>query len=122
MKKQKSNSYTIPADGEWHTLVEHTMAGLSGFEINGYSQGIRGQGYYSVIHAIALNSYNGKRGRINSCCDFYGWQWYRRLKLRWTGGNLSYKLQIKTCINYGPKGRIVVSVKNLLNDEFEHVE
>lgn len=122
MKKHKSNSHVLPADGKWHTLVEHSVEGPSAFEINGYSQGQKGHGAYSVIHAIALNFYSGKRGRIQSCCDFYGWIWWRRLKLRWIGSTYNYKLQIKTCSNYGRESRIVVHVKNLLNYEFEHIK
>lgn len=120
MKKQKNNSYTLPADGEWQTILTG-LDGISAFEITGYAQGIQGSGKYSVIHSIALYAYNGK-GRIHSKCDYYGWQWWKRLKLRWIGNSFNYQLQIRTCSNYGGDGRIVVSVDRLIKDEFEHIE
>lgn len=121
MINKKTNYYKLPADGKWHTIVEHSKEGPTSFEINGYSQGKRGEGKYSVIYAIALNAYNGKKGSIKSFKTYYGWQWWRRLKLRWTGDNYNYKLQIKTCSDYGTKGQIVVFVKNLFYDKFKHV-
>lgn len=120
MKKQKTNSFILPANGEWQTILTE-LDGLSAFEINGYAQGIKGAGKYSVIHSIALNAYNGKGGRINSKCDYYGRQW-NRLKLRWVGKPFNYQLQIKTCSNYGEDSRIVVFVNRLIKDEFEHIE
>ena len=120
MEAKHSNSYTLPANGEWQTLLSD-LEGISAYEISGYSQGKESHGKYSVIHAIALNSYNGKRGRIKYSTDFYGWRWWIRIRLRWLGTPNNYDLQIRTRSNYGDNGRIVVSVKNLLNNEFEIV-
>jgi len=120
MKKEKSNAYTLPADGEWQTILTE-LDGLSAFKIIGYAQGSKSTGKYCVIHSIALNAYSGKKGRIHSKCDYYGWQWWKRLKLRWIGNPFNYQLQIKTCSNYGEGGRIEVAVKKLLKDEFKPI-
>jgi hypothetical protein len=118
MKEQISNHYTFPADGEWHTILTN-LDGISAFEINGRAQGIKGAGRYCVIHSIVLNAYNGKKGRIHTKCDYYGCRRWNRIKLRWIGNPFDYQLQIKTCSNYGKGGRIIVSVKNLLENGIE---
>jgi len=120
MKKQKTNSLTLPADGKWQTILID-LNGLSAFEIIGHAQGTKGGGRYSVIHSIALNAYNGK-GRINSSCDYYGWRYWNRLKLRWIGNPFNYQMQIRTCSNFGSDGRIVVCVNRLIENEFEDIE
>jgi hypothetical protein len=117
MKELITKKYILAANGEWQTILSD-LKGVSAFEINGYSQGEPTKGRYCVIHAIALNGYTGKRGRIYCKNNYYGW-WWQRLKLRWIGIPHNYELQIKTCSNYGLKGRIIIYVKSLLNDEFE---
>ena len=121
MNEQKSNPYILLANGEWQTLLPN-LEGLSAFEIVGYAQGCKGEGKYSVIHSIAINAHTGKRGRIQYCRDYYGWKWWRRVKLRWIGNTFDYQLQIKTCSDYGGDGRIIVYVKSLLKNGFEYVE
>ena len=122
METQNAICYTFPANGKWQTLLSD-LKGISTYEINAYSQGVKGQGKYSVIHSVVLNSFNGKGGRIkNISCDYYKWYWWNRIKLRWVGNPYNYELQIKTSINYGPNGKIVVTVKNLLKTEYEFIE
>lgn len=121
MKELINKKHILAANGEWQTILSD-LKGVSAFEINGYSQGETKSGNYCVIHAISLNGYAGKRGHIYCHHNCYGWNWWRRLKLRWIGIPHNYELQIKTRSNYGFKGRIIVYVKSLLNDEFETVD
>ncbi len=116
MKEQKLDKYIVPANGEWQTILTG-LEGVLAFEIIGHAQGNPGSGKYCVIHSIVLNAYNGKKGRIHSKCDYYGWKWWMKLKLRWVGTPFNYKLQIKTCSNYGIGGSIEVCLRRLLKDE-----
>lgn len=120
-ERTKKSDFTLPADGEWQTILTE-LDGLSAFEIIGYAQGSPKTGKYCVIHSIVLNAYNGKKGRIHSKCDYYGWHWWKRLKLRWIGNPFNYQLQIKTCSDYGRDSKIIVSIKNLLKNGIEQIE
>lgn len=121
MKNKKKPDFTLPANGEWQTILTE-LDGLSAFEIIGYAQGSPTTGKYCVIHSIVLNAYNGKKGRIHSKCDYYGWHWWKRLKLRWIGNPFNYQLQVKTCSNYGIDSRIIIFVRNLLKNEIIQIE
>lgn len=116
MKEQKTDSYSLPANGEWQTVLTD-LEGISAFEVIAYAQEKPGAGKYCVLHSIVLNAYNGKKGRIHAKCDYYGWKWWMGLKLRWIGTPFKYKLQIKTCSNYGIDGSIEVCIQRLLKDE-----
>ncbi len=85
------------------------------FEIVGYSKGDKGNGRYSVIHSIAINSYGS--GKFNTVSNSYGWWWLNKLSIRWHGGQSNYSLQIKTKANYGSNGKIRVKLKKLLVNE-----
>lgn len=116
MKEQKLDKYIVPANGEWQNILTG-LEGVCAFEIIGHAKENPDSGKYSVIHSIVLNAYNGKKGRIHSRCDYYDWKWWMRLKLRWIGTPFKYKLQIKTCSNYGIDGSIEVCIRKLLKDE-----
>jgi hypothetical protein len=121
MKELMTKKHIIAANGEWQTIL-CGVNGVSAYEINGYSQGEINSARYCVIHAIALNGYTGRGGRIYFNQNYYGWKWWRSLKLRWIGNPFNYELQIKTRSDYGSKGRIILYMKSLLNDEFETVD
>ena len=89
----RSGDKEVPADGEWHDITEE-LDGCHAFEIMAGVGGRKGSGKYSLMHAFALNTFNGKgnityhQAHFDSRCN--------RLKLRWVGDTHSYRLQLKT--------------------------
>ena len=105
----------VPANGKWHTIMDN-LRGCHIFEVVARAYGQQGQGKYATLYAIASNAYNGKKGRISCSRNKYGWQWWRRIGLRWVGTPFDYKLQIKTFSDYGRDGEIQYSIMSLGND------
>ena len=58
------------------------------------------KGAHSMIHSIALNTYNGASGKIQLTRTCLGSCRYR-IELRWTGEARKYGLQIRTRKDYG---------------------
>ncbi len=103
----------IPANGEW-TRILSGLKGVNAFELIACAQGKEGKGKYAVTQATLLNAYRGKHGKIKKIQDYYGWRWWHRLKLRWTGDPFNYNLEIKSASNYGEEGKIDYHICQLL--------
>lgn len=116
---QRTGSYssgTVRANKSWHTISKSPLKGCKMFEISAFAYGKEGEGKYASIHAIASNAYSGKKGRIHCSRDFYSWRWWQRIRLRWIGTPFDYKLQIKTCSDYGSDGQIQYNITQLGQD------
>ena len=95
----------ISADGKWHKIIDN-LDGLNIFEITARIDGKKLTGQYSLLHAIALSAYGGKRSKssIKSTSARWGgfFESYRnKIKLRWTGDIHSYSLEMKSVRNWG---------------------
>ena len=101
------------ANGKWQTiLTDQTDCKL--LEMSACAKGGKGAGRYTVLHAIAMNPFAGKRGAIKKCQSYYGWKWWQRVQLRWQGTPFNYSLEIRTASNYGEKGFIEYHITQLL--------
>jgi hypothetical protein len=96
---------TVHANGYWQDITD-VLAGCNAFEIMA-GVGKQKSGKYALLHAFALNTFNGKggifnrRGKIVYHQAHYGSR-CNRLKLRWKkGSDKDYKLQLKTGCAYG---------------------
>lgn len=103
---------TIDANGEWQPILAE-LKGCNIFEVIAVAYGETGEGKYATLHAIVSNAYTGNRGAIRLSSNYYGWQWWRRIGLRWVGTPFSYNLEMKTYSNYGNSGKIQYSINKL---------
>lgn len=103
----------VSANGKWQTILKN-QTNCTVFELTACAKGEKGEGKYAVLHAFALNPYAGKRGYIKRFQSFYGWKWWRRLQVRWTGTPFNYNLEIRTVSNYGLEGVIDYHITKLL--------
>ena len=105
----------VPADRNWHTIVDN-LKSSHGFEVMA-RVGDKGKGRHSLMHAIALSTYGKSRGKIRKTRAYYGW-WWNRLSLRWSGDTYNYKLQLRSCRNYGEGINIRYNLMKLWDDDF----
>jgi hypothetical protein len=98
----KPGEFTAPADGNWWDITP----ALTGCEAIEVVAGVGGQdtdGKYALLHAIALNTFNGT-GSIKQQQAFYGAK-CNRIELRWLAvpdlGSFHFKLQIRVLCSYG---------------------
>lgn len=90
------------ADGEWHDITE-PLTGCEAFEVMAGVGGQDPEGKYALLHAIALNTFNGTSS-IKEQQAYYGAK-CNRIDLRWTSapqaGEFHFKLQVRTQCSYG---------------------
>lgn len=115
----------VMATGKWYDLTEE-LEGCQGFEVVA-GVGLPGSGHFSLLHAVALNTYNPGQGLLGWFRRHRGiritqaW-WGRRcdrLQLRWSGSEgrkATYRLQIRTGCNFGDTLRIQVHLSQLWFD------
>lgn len=103
----------IPANGQWFRILSG-LKGVNAFELIASANGKEGQGKYALLHANLLNAYRGKNGKIKRTQDYYGWKWWHRLKVRWTGSPFNYNLELKSASNYGEEATIDYHICQLL--------
>lgn len=108
---------TIAADGQWHTILTD-LEGCNMFSVAACANGKQGEGKYALLHAIALNAYAGKKGSCKKSRNRYGWYWWRRLQIRWTGNPFSYNLQLRTRSSYGKDAVINYHIMQLWENQF----
>ncbi|HTF81885.1 MAG TPA: hypothetical protein VL947_09175 [Cytophagales bacterium] len=90
----------VRADAEWHTLLSG-LQGNNAFEIVAEARGNDGDGNYAMAHAIALNAFQGRRGKIKVINASFRWYDFRnRILLRWLGTPYDYTLQMRTGTHY----------------------
>ncbi|HCS63526.1 MAG TPA: hypothetical protein DIW64_05235 [Cellvibrio sp.] len=98
----KVGDMAAPADGEWHDITS-ALTGCEAFEIVAGVGGQDADGKYALVHAIALNTFNGKSS-INTQDAHFGNK-CNRLELRWQSvpeqGQFHFKLQIRAQCSYG---------------------
>jgi hypothetical protein len=123
----RAQAVPLPANGEWHDLSDD-LAGCQAFEVMA-GAGRRGAGRFSLLHAIALNTYNPTLGRlfdflfnrkrgITTTQAYYSRR-CDRLDLRWHGGSgrdASYRLQIRSRCDFGEGILIQADVTQLWFD------
>lgn len=107
---QPAQPKVLEANGVWQPLTDE-LDGCQAFEVVA-GAGSRGAGRFSLLHAVALNTYNPtwgwldflnrKRG-IRSTHAYYGRR-CDRIQLRWTGTSgrdARYRLEVRTGCDFG---------------------
>lgn len=98
---------SVAADGKWHKIIDG-LDGINVFEVIASASGQINKGDYSVVYAIALSTFGGKRSRNK--IKIYNANWYsfiekffnkRQILLRWGGSLHNYFLEIKMSKNWG---------------------
>ncbi|MDC8760339.1 hypothetical protein [Janthinobacterium fluminis] len=88
---------TVPADGAWHDIT-CDLSGCHAFEVMA-GTGKQGSGKYALMHAYALNAFQGGKSEITYHQAHCGSK-CSRIALRWTretaSANDPYRLQIRT--------------------------
>ena len=73
----------LPADGEWHNVFEpEALSGCNAYEIMAYAEGLKNEGKYSLMHAIALCTYGNSKPKITKTCAHHG-LWWNKIDIRW---------------------------------------
>lgn len=115
----------VLANGEWQDITPD-LHGCQGFEVMA-GTGRQGSGHFSLLHAVALNTYNPGGGLLawfkqrRGIRQTRSW-WGRRcdrLELRWCGSHgreAEYRLQIRSGCDFGPGQRIQVQLTQLWTD------
>lgn len=113
-RRGETGTLPAPADGAWHDITP-PLDGCHAFEIMA-GVGKAKSGKYAIMHAFALNAFNGKshiayhQAHYDSRCD--------RLELRWCGEPHAYTLQLRTGSAYGEGIRAQYSLTRLWFDPF----
>ncbi|MEN0037333.1 MAG: hypothetical protein AAGC78_09700 [Cellvibrio sp.] len=98
----KSGEMAAPADGEWHDITS-ALTGCEAFEVVAGVGGQDADGKYALLHATALNTFNGKSS-INTQDAHFGNK-CNRIELRWQPvpdqGQFHFKLQMRVQCSYG---------------------
>jgi hypothetical protein len=98
----KVGDMAVPADGEWHD-ISGALTGCEAFEIVAGVGGQDADGKYALVHAIALNTFNGKSSITTQ--DAHFGNKCNRLELRWLPvpeqGQFHFKLQLRVQCSYG---------------------
>ncbi len=116
---------TVRADGAWHRITG-PLSGCRALEVTAGVGGIPGQGYYALIHAVAMNAYQptdwlqrifGWKNRIKAHHAYFRSR-ADKLQLRWTGEPTEYYLEVRTRREYPaekdqPPPRILFHVTQL---------
>jgi hypothetical protein len=110
---EHSGPVVVPADGKWHKVLTH-LDGCRGFEITA-GTGVEKTGRYALVHAIALNCFNGRGKKIKMVHATHRWFW-QRIALRWAGKRHDYDLEVKTWMNYGPDAMIKCNISEIWHD------
>jgi len=73
----------LPADGEWHNVFgPEALSGCNAYEIMAYAEGIKGDGKYSLMHAIAVSTFGNSKPKITKTCAHHG-VWWNKIDIRW---------------------------------------
>ena len=95
----------VLADGDWYDLTS-PLTGCEAFEVVAGVGGPDADGKYALLHAIALNTFNGKSS-VQQQQAYYGNK-CNRIELRWAEvpeqGPFFFKLQMRVQCAYFPKG------------------
>jgi hypothetical protein len=105
---------TVPADGQWHTIVEG-LNNCQAFEVVART-GKRGTGKFSLMHAIAMATYGNSHSKIKKTNAYFGFFW-NKLNLRWKGTTYNYSLQLRSNRNFGKGVDIYYNITRLWDDE-----
>ncbi len=92
----------VAADGQWYDITG-PLTGCEALEITAGVGGQDADGKYALLHAVALNTFNGKSS-ITPQEAWYGNK-CNRIELRWQAvpelGQFHYKLQMRVQCSYG---------------------
>jgi hypothetical protein len=101
-RRGKMGDMAVPADSQWHDITG-VLTGCEAFEIVAGVGGQDADGKYAVLHAFALNAFNGK-GSITTHDAHFGNK-CNRIELQWLSvpeqGQFHYKLQMRVQCTYG---------------------
>lgn len=89
---------TVPADGKWHDVITN-LDGCVAFEVIA-QVGKEKAGKYALLHAHAISTFGKSHHRIRKTQAHYGWFW-NKIAIRFIGTTYNYRLQLKTCSDYG---------------------
>jgi len=115
------------ANGNWHAITGD-LHGCQGFEVMA-GVGLPGKGRYALLHAVALNAYNPRRGWLDRLraprgirvtdawfgkrCDRLELQWHTpdEKQSRRHDPQAAYQLRIRSSCNYGEDVEAVPEIR-----------
>lgn len=112
-KGDKTGPVTVKADKQWHKILRH-LKGCRAYEIMA-GTGAENTGRYAMVHAIAMNCFNGRKSKIKTINASHRWFWHR-ISFRWTGKADDYDLEVKSWIDFGPDAVIKCYITELWQD------
>jgi len=101
-RRGKTGDMAVLADGDWYDITS-VLTGCEAFEIVAGVGGQDADGKYALLHAVALNTFNGKSS-INAQDAHFGNK-CNRIELRWQAvpeqGPFHFKLQMRAQCCFG---------------------
>jgi hypothetical protein len=102
---QGANTLSVPADGQWHTIVNGTTA-CAAFTVIACASGAGQE--QAITHANAVSTASGGGlCSIRQTRSFAGWGFWRRISLRWS----KQALQIRTHAKYKPVNGAIPAIQ-----------
>lgn len=108
---------SVPADGAWHTVIDG-LNGCRAFEVVAQAGGQERSGKYAMLHAIATSTFG--KSKIKRTQSHYGFCW-NRIKLRFSGNQNGYKLEMKTASQFGTGHEIKFHITNLWDNSIANL-
>lgn len=73
----------LNADGEWHNVFASSgLYGCNAYEITAYAEGVKGEGKYALMHAIAISTFGNSKPKITKTAAYHGRSW-NKIAIRW---------------------------------------
>lgn len=91
---------SVPADGAWHVLMP-AMSDCYGFEIVASASGRVGSHNHAVSRAVVLISFGVSQGAIVQTATYCGWDFRRKIRLKWVRRGDAFDLCIGTGTSFG---------------------
>jgi hypothetical protein len=90
----------VLADGNWHVIVRG-LYDCYAFELVASASGRVNSCNHAVTHAIVLTSFSGDAGSIRQTASYKGWDFRRKIRLKWVKRDGAYDLCIGTGTGFG---------------------
>jgi hypothetical protein len=90
----------VPADGRLHPVLLG-LRDCYGFELVASASGLVNSNNHALTHAIVLISFSGDPGGILQTATCKGWNFLRKIRVRWVARAGAYDLCLGTRIGLG---------------------
>jgi hypothetical protein len=91
---------SVPADGKLHPILR-SIRDCYGFELVASASGLVNSSNHALTHAIVLISFRGRADGILQTASYHGWNFMRKIRVKWVARGDAYDLCIGTGMRFG---------------------